>query len=84
MAKKASTINIEERVWGVIEDYMAKYDINRNKAIEWIVLEHESMLRNGVPVQEAKIEEPIASPKVIEESISIEEINDIFGSMSDE
>lgn len=83
MAKKASTINIEERVWGVIEDYMAKYDINRNKAIEWIVLEHESMLRNGVPVQEAKIEEPITSPKVNEESISIEEINDIFGSMSD-
>lgn len=84
MAKKASTINIEERIWELIENYMSKYDINRNKAIEWIVLEHESMLRNGIPVQEAKIKEPIASPKVIEESISIEEINDIFGSMSDE
>lgn len=84
MAKKASTINIEERIWNLIENYMSKYDINRNKAIEWIVLEHESMLKTGVPFHETKIEEPIASPKVIEESISIEEINEIFGSMSDE
>lgn len=81
MAKKASTINIEERVWGVIEDYMAKYDINRNKAIEWIVLEHESMLRNGVAIKEIKEEIPMATTTKDNDSISFDDVNGIFDSM---
>ena len=38
MAKKASTINIEENFWKEIEDYMGIHGINRNTAIEWMLL----------------------------------------------
>ena len=45
MAKKASTINIEENFWKEIEDYMGIHGINRNTAIEWMLLERRSMDR---------------------------------------
>ena len=44
MAKKASTINIEENFWKEIEDYMGRHGINRNTAIEWMLLERRTLL----------------------------------------
>lgn len=58
MAKKSSTIHIEERLWKYIQDYMKSERIDsRNTAIEHILLEHQ-MFRavaynnNSVPAQE--------------------------------
>ena len=46
MAKKASTINIEENFWKEIEDYMSVHGINRNTAIEWMLLERRTLLNS--------------------------------------
>ena len=56
MAKKASTINIEENFWKEIEDYMSIHGINRNTAIEWMLLERRTLL-NSMNTQ-PKVEVP--------------------------
>ena len=70
MAKKASTINIEENFWKEIEDYMSIHGINRNTAIEWMLLERRTLLNsmNTQPKTEApKISNERKQPKTTEE-----------------
>ncbi len=44
MGKKATTISLEEHAWDLIQSYMdSKKLSNRNTAIEWIILEHNSI-----------------------------------------
>ena len=62
MAKKASTINIEENFWKEIEDYMGHHGINRNTAIEWMLLERRTLL-NSINTQPTKME----TPKILNE-----------------
>ncbi|MBQ8992888.1 MAG: hypothetical protein IJ085_01970 [Turicibacter sp.] len=70
MAKKASTINIEENFWKEIEDYMSIHGINRNTAIEWMLLERRTLL-NSMNTQSKKEMPKISNeqkqPKTTEE-----------------
>lgn len=48
MAKKSSTINLEMKIWNLIYDYMEVNEIdNRNTAIEYMLLERDSLLKRG-------------------------------------
>lgn len=43
MAKRSSTVNLEETIWNKINEYAEANNINRNKAIEWMVLQYEAL-----------------------------------------
>ena len=66
MAKKSSTINLEMKIWNLIYDYMEANEIdNRNTAIEYMLLERDSLLKRGSltvesPTVEAKTEKPVS------------------------
>ena len=47
MPKKPSTVNLEESVWNDIELFMKENNVNRNTAIEWMLLEREMMIKNS-------------------------------------
>ena len=44
MAKKASTINLEEKTWDEINEFMKENKCNRNTAIEWMLIERRTLL----------------------------------------
>ncbi|MBQ1785190.1 MAG: hypothetical protein II005_00450 [Turicibacter sp.] len=86
MAKKASTINIEENFWKEIEDYMSIHGINRNTAIEWMLLERRTLL-NSMNTQSKK-EMPKVSNEQKQSKTTQEEddflndtIDDVFGEL---
>jgi hypothetical protein len=58
MAKQASTVNLEEMIWNEIEKYMKEKDVNRNTAIEWMIIERKALLerlqRNQAVAQQPK------------------------------
>lgn len=58
MAKQASTVNLEEMIWNEIEKYMKEKDVNRNTAIEWMIIERKALLerlqRNQTVAQQPK------------------------------
>ena len=58
MAKQASTVNLEEMIWNEIEKYMKEKDVNRNTAIEWMIIERKVLLerlqRNQTVAQQPK------------------------------
>ena len=69
MAKKSSTINLEMKIWNLIYDYMEANEIdNRNTAIEYMLLEQDSLsklLKRGSiavesPTIEAKTEKSVS------------------------
>lgn len=60
MGKKATTISLEEHTWDLIQSYMdSKKLSNRNTAIEWIILEHNSLCNGNVAVSDPKIVTPV-------------------------
>ena len=62
MAKRSSTINLENKIWEKIMAYAKANGINRNTAIEWIVLQHETLtfrVADLPPTQLAATEVPI-------------------------
>lgn len=44
MAKTQKTFNLESHIWNEIEQYMKKYDINRNRALEMMLIERRTLL----------------------------------------
>ena len=44
MSKKPSTVNLEESVWNDIELFMKDNNVNRNTAIEWMLIERRTLL----------------------------------------
>ena len=58
MTKQASTVNLEETIWNEIEKYMKEKDVNRNTAIEWMIIERtalfERVQRNQAVAQQPK------------------------------
>ena len=58
MTKQASTVNLEETIWNEIEKYMKEKDVNRNTAIEWMIIERTALLervqRNQAADQQQK------------------------------
>ena len=86
MAKKASTINIEENFWKEIEDYMGIHGINRNTAIEWMLLERRTLLNsiNTQPKKEvSRISNEQKRPKTTQEEDDFlnDTIDDLFGEL---
>lgn len=78
MAKKASTINIEQIFWDEIADYMERNEIsNRNTAIEFMLLERKTMLNS----QSARSNTDQRDKKSIQKQQLIKENNqdDIIG-----
>lgn len=45
MAKIASTVNLEEYIWKEIDEYMQKNKVNRNTAIEFMLIERRMLLK---------------------------------------
>lgn len=51
MAKKTSSIHIEQKLWDYIADYQKQNNIDsRNTAIEWILVEHRGNCSTSNPV----------------------------------
>lgn len=71
MAKQASTVNLEEMIWNEIEKYMKEKDVNRNTAIEWMIIERKALL------------ERLQQPKQVEicdtKTINLEDITSDLG-----
>ena len=69
MAKRSSTINLENKIWEKIMAYAKANGINRNTAIEWIVLQHETLtlrVADLPPTQLAATEVPIQEENELE------------------
>ena len=86
MAKKASTINIEENFWKEIEDYMSIHSINRNTAIEWMLLERRTLLNSmntNVRREVSKNSNVVKQPTIKEEPDDFlnDAIDDVFADM---
>ena len=65
MGKKATTISLEEHAWDLIQSYMdSKKLSNRNTAIEWIILEHNSFCNgNSDPKAVTPVNDKPVKPK---------------------
>ncbi|MBP3932224.1 MAG: hypothetical protein J6D47_21965 [Peptostreptococcaceae bacterium] len=62
MAKRSSTVNLEETIWNKINEYAEANNINRNKAIEWIVLQYEALNGRVItlhPTESEVVTEPL-------------------------
>ena len=55
MPKKPSTVNLEESVWNDIELFMKENNVNRNTAIEWMLIERRTLLArsNNITITQA-------------------------------
>lgn len=74
MAKKSSTIHIENRSWNYIQDYMLKNGIDsRNTAIEHILLEHQTLMMDLSKKTVIAQKEPEKTENVSIEYTAIEE-----------
>ena len=61
MPKKPSTVNLEESVWNDIELFMKENNVNRNTAIEWMLIERRTLLarsNNITTTQASEIDKP--------------------------
>ena len=61
MSKKPSTVNLEESVWNDIELFMKENNVNRNTAIEWMLIERRTLLArsNNITITQAsEIDKP--------------------------
>lgn len=70
MAKKTSSIHIENKLWDYIAEYQAKNGIDsRNTAIEWILVEHRGKCSTSqiVEHEENSKDENIANKPNIEQ-----------------
>ena len=54
MPKKPSTVNLEESVWNDIELFMRENNVNRNTAIEWMLIERRTLLARANNVTTAQ------------------------------
>lgn len=69
MAKKSSTIHVEEFVWKEIERVQNEYGISsRNTAIEYLIAEYKSL--KG---QSGKVE-TVAAPEEVKQEVKVEEV----------
>ena len=85
--KKSSTVNLEEKIWEKINDFAEANGINRNKAIEWIVLQHEAYILNQgqtFPKPEQPTETPVIQSDEVNTTIDLGSITgDAYSMMED-
>jgi hypothetical protein len=88
MSKKPSTVNLEESVWNDIELFMKENNVNRNTAIEWMLIERRTLLArtsntttaqtsNENKTEETYIEEVLTKNSVVTSN----NINSIYAEM---
>ena len=90
MPKKPSTVNLEESVWNDIELFMKENNVNRNTAIEWMLIERRTLLArsNNITIAQA-IEKGKLEEEYHEEILSInsvvttDSIKNIYDEMAD-
>lgn len=89
MPKKPSTVNLEESVWNDIELFMRENNVNRNTAIEWMLIERRILLSqtNDIIPQtnyQNKTKEVYPKETLTKSSvITTDKIKDIFDEMPD-
>ena len=88
MPKKPSTVNLEESVWNDIELFMRENNVNRNTAIEWMLIERRTLLARANNVttaqtsDENKVEEVCPEEVWTKNSVvTSNNINSIFDEM---
>ena len=88
MPKKPSTVNLEESVWNDIELFMRENNVNRNTAIEWMLIERRTLLARANNIttaqtsDENKVEEVYPEEVWTKNSVvTSNNINSIFDEM---
>lgn len=93
MAKKPSTVNLEEAIWTEIEAFMEEHKVNRNTAIEWMIIERKALLNKASQVVVQQVS-PVSVPEqvqVIESEVNEldngvigkDELDSIYNDMED-
>lgn len=94
MAKKPSTVNLEEAIWTEIEAFMEEHKVNRNTAIEWMIIERKVLLNKASQVVVQQQVSPVSVPEqvqVIESEVNEldngvigkDEVDSIYNDMED-
>ena len=88
MPKKPSTVNLEESVWNDIELFMREKNVNRNTAIEWMLIERRTLLARANNVTTAQTSDENKVEEVYPEEfwtknsvVTSNNINSIFDEM---
>ena len=66
MAKKPSTVNLEEAIWTEIEAFMEEHKVNRNTAIEWMIIERKALLNKASQVVVQQQVSPVSVPEQVQ------------------
>ena len=89
MPKKPSTVNLEESVWNDIELFMKENNVNRNTAIEWMLIERRTLLArsNNITITQAsekdKPEECHEEVLSMNSIVTTDSIKNIYDEMAD-
>ena len=89
MPKKPSTVNLEESVWNDIELFMKENNVNRNTAIEWMLIERRTLLArsNNITITQAsekdKPEEYHEEVLSMNSIVTTDSIKNIYDEMAD-
>ena len=75
MAKKPSTVNLEEAIWTEIEAFMEEHKVNRNTAIEWMIIERKALLNKASQVVVQQQVSPVSVPEQVQ--VIESEINEL-------
>ena len=70
MAKKPSTVNLEEAIWTEIEAFMEEHKVNRNTAIEWMIIERKALLNKASQVVVQQQVSPVSVPEQVESEVN--------------
>ena len=89
MPKKPSTVNLEESVWNDIELFMKENNVNRNTAIEWMLIERRTLLArsNNITITQTsekdKPEEYHEEILAMNSIVTTDSIKNIYDEMAD-
>lgn len=91
MAKKPSTVNLEEAIWTEIEAFMEEHKVNRNTAIEWMIIERKVLLNKASQVVVQQQVSPVSVPEQVESEVNEldngvigkDELDSIYNDMED-
>ena len=90
MPKKPSTVNLEESVWNDIELFMKENNVNRNTAIEWMLIERRTLLTRSNNITIAQVSEKNKPEEEYHEEIlamnsivTTDSIKNIYDEMAD-
>lgn len=84
MAKKTSSIHIENSLWDYISDYQKEHGIDsRNTAIEWILIEHRMKFSNKSNIKD-NVEIKSETKEHIKQVVEKRESDDILAQIEND